>query len=194
MCDRVTTRRDVQKIPLAYGAGEDLCLLLMLTDVQDPTDRYAPFLEEVRRDGEARAPRYGIARLVHFLFLELVMHVLMLMVRMAKRAQEGKLPEVAPVAGKEASPPVVGVQPRCERFEQPEVGEPIAEAPCEMPVVEQTAGLAPARPWHAENDRWPPWHELGIVWTLEVGFWGDRSQKSVLEGADMCARFVTIEQ
>ena len=144
----------------------------MLTVVQDPTDRYAPFLEDVRRDGEARAPRYGIARLVHFLFLELVMHVLMLMVRMAKRAQEGKLPEVAPVAGKEASPPVVGVQPRCERFEQPEVGEPIAEAPCEMPVVEQTAGLAPARPWHAENDRWPPWHELGIVWTLEVGFWG----------------------
>jgi len=131
------------------------------THPQDPIDRIALRIEEMRRDSVARGPM----RVLHKLFLDFFMGMMRLLASLAEQRRNGTLPEwaPAPMAEQPRAWPA-DLRPResgwvehrypreaCggravyERFEQPEVAKAIAEAPGEKPGIEQPTGASPPR-------------------------------------------------
>jgi hypothetical protein len=193
----------------------------MTTTTQDPICRFTLRIEELRRVPGL----HGIALLVHNLMFDVFMSMIRLFAALAKRARAGTLAETAPAPQGGASPRPTGSpdEPRVRppdprprhdgtmhaRFEQPEMQEQIAEPPCQMPAVEQPAGLpppprarvrsarhksgpAPARPRHVEHCCWPRWRGPGLLWTAEAGFLRFDSKKWVSASWGSRAHFVTI--
>jgi hypothetical protein len=193
----------------------------MTTTTQDPICRFTLRIEELRRVPGL----HGLALLVHNLLFDVFMSMIRLFASLAERARTGTLAELAPApqGGASSRPTAAPDQPRVRppdlrprhddtmhrRFEQPEMTEQIAEAPCRMPAVEQPAGLplpprararramnksgpAPARPRQVDDGRWPRWRGPGILSTAEAGFLRFDSKKWVGAGGDKCAQFVTV--
>ncbi len=131
----------VEKIPLAAGAERVYVSLSMLTNTQDPAGRYTFFLEEVRRIGEERCPRYGVARQVHLMLWELFTHILTVLAGLAEKRLAGGVSDVVPedvgaAVGSVASSAVGGIA-AVERL-----GEQAGERGC---AVAQRAGVAGGR-------------------------------------------------
>ena len=183
----------------------------MPTHTQDPVDRFTLRIEVL-----CGVPRmHGPAGLVFNLILDLFTSMLRLFASLAEQVRTGQLPEMAPV-GAPGQPPIRPPDPRPRHsgwlehrapeavsgdgmkhglFEQPEINEPIAEAPqvsritrppCRMPGIEQPL------PWHGNDGTWPRWRGPGILWTTEAAFLRFDSKKLVLGRAPNCVHFVTI--
>ena len=184
------------------------CLPAMPTLTQDPADPFTPRIEELLRERDAA---HGIGRPVVVLLCDLFIYLMRMMAAIAERGRNGELPATAPEAALDGGT-MHGL------FEQPEMPaeiiEPIAEPPremppCEVPGIEQPAGLplprrarvrklkvssgqAPARPQHVDHGGWPQWRGAGVLWTTEVGFLRFDSKKRVLTDVDMRVHFVSI--
>jgi hypothetical protein len=188
---------------------------------QDPIHRFTLRIEELRHVPGL----HGLALLVHNLMFALFMSMIRLFAALAKRARAGTLAETAPAPQAGASPRPTGapdpsrvrppdLRPRHDgtmhaRFEQPEMQEQIAEPPCQMPAIEQTAGLplpprarvrkrkessgpAPSRARHVHDGCWPRWRGPGLLSTADAGFLRLDSKKWVSGGGDSCVQFVTL--
>ncbi len=136
----------------------------MTTITQDPFDRLTLRIEEMRGTPGVHGP----ARALRDLFLDLFVSMIRLLAGIAEQVRNGTLADTAPAGAPDPSrtrPP--DLRPRRNgwlehrtawgggslhgQFEQPEmppeINEPIAAPPCEMPAVEQPAGLPlPPRP------------------------------------------------
>jgi hypothetical protein len=191
------------------------------THPQDPIDRFALHLEGLRR---MPVPR-GIARIVHWLLLEFFAYVLRVAAEIVEQRRNGTLPEPVPAASREARAWPVGLSPRESgwvqepgaeaargggmshaRSEQPEIIEPIAEAPSRTQAVERSgfrritdAGNARANAERGMGKR-SATHRFraeietpvmgGASLTILRGSALD-SKKWASAGGDTCAHFVT---
>jgi len=179
---------------------------------QDPSDPFTPRIEELLRERDAAR---GIGRPVVVLLCDLFIYLMRLMADIAERKRAGELAATAPEAAPDqAAQAALDGGTMHGLFEQPDIKESIAEAPCEVspcevPGVEQPAGLplprrarvrklkvlsgqAPARPQHVDHGRWPLWRGVGVFWTTEAGFLRVDSKKRGCGGGDSCVCFVTI--
>jgi hypothetical protein len=213
---------------------------VILTNSQDPADRFPLLTEEVRR---VRDARHGLARPLVLLICELFLCMLRTFARLAEQVRNGTLPVAAPAgapdqprawpadlrpresgwlehrnpkdAPRDAPRDASGGGTMHGPFERPEMAselnEPVAEvpceiAPCEMPGVEQPAGLplprrarvrklkvssgpASARARHVDDGCWPRWRKAGLLWTTEAGFLRFDSEKMGLRRRGLVCSF-----
>jgi hypothetical protein len=160
----------------------------MTTITQDPIDRFTLLMEEFRRERGVHGP----AGPLRCLFWGLFIGMMRLLASRAEPVRNGTLADTAPAAAPDQSrawPPDLrqrqsgwlehrspeaawGGGTMHGPFEQPEMlpemNEPIAAPPCEMPVVEQPTGLPlPRRPrlrkLQASSGRQPRGRSMGTT-------------------------------
>jgi hypothetical protein len=164
------------------------------THPQDPIDRFALHVEGLRR---MRVP-CGVAWIVHRLLVAFFAYLLKVAADIVEQRRNGMLPDTGPARAPEQARSWPAdlrarasgrVQQRSAhgRVEQPQIIEPIVEAPCEQHAVERrvTANLY----------RWLP-----LTPTLSLKGRGGRetwkfdSTKRVFADGDTRVRFITISQ
>ena len=163
----------------------------MTTDPQDPLDRFALGIEEMR---SMPVPR-GFARLLHNLIADIFTCLLRLFAALAERRRNGTLPDLAPAAAPDqprAWPP--DLRPRDSGWQEhrspeaaaaggtmhaqveqpqtpPEITEPTAEPPCQAPVVEQPTALPPPQRAHVRKLKDPSGPALAPPRHADDGRW-----------------------
>ncbi len=197
------------------------------TSAQNSIDRFTLRIEEMRDMPGVRGPM----RLLHNLFVDIFLNLLRLLASFAERRRNGTLAEMAPARAPEQPrawpadlrPRESGwLEQRCPEggwdgrtmrgsFERPEMQEPIVEAPCKTPVIEQPAALplprrvhvrklqelsGPVRgcAQHVDDGGWPRLRRPGLSLPMAAGFVRVDSKKWVFGNVGKCVHFVTYYQ
>jgi hypothetical protein len=97
-------RNAKQKTFFLHSSQRALIFLFVTTTAnQDPADRFAPLLGELRRISDAHGPGHGIAAPLLVLFRALITCMIGLFARLAEQARAAKFSEIVPAPSPSAS-------------------------------------------------------------------------------------------